>query len=180
MHRVKLLYMAERTKPTLKQDRFARAYVVEGNGAEAAIQAGYRVKDRKIASAVATENLEKPVVQHAIKTWQERLQASVLPSLDTIEKLRDTSEDDRIRLAASRDLLNRAGIGKNEAKTNVLAVFANLDENVLLERLARLGVGNSANVSQNDVSANIQCATQEKNDTQTADGVPGFGDAAAV
>lgn len=140
--------MAVREKPTWKQRAFARAYVEgDGNGTEAVFKAGYKVKSREVARAMAPEILAVPSVKHEIRTWQERLEASVLPSLDTIEKLRDSSLDERIKLAASRDLLNRAGIGKAEAKTSVLAVFANMDEAKLLEKMAMLVERNGAKPS---------------------------------
>lgn len=157
--------MTARTKPTLKQERFARAYVVEGNATEAAVQAGYNVKSREVAAQIGKENIRNPQVQHAIMGWRERLEAAVLPSLDVIEEIRDKAEDQRVRLAASRDLLNRAGIGKQmERTTNVVAVFSQMDESVLLEKMTQLALRNSANISNktNDVSPNIDCATQEK------------------
>ena len=156
--------MAVRERPTLKQERFARAYVESGNGAQAVIDAGYNVKDRKIASAVATENLEKLVVQREIETWQTFLQREVVPSLQVVKEIRDNAQDQRVRLAASRDLLNRAGVGKqSEGKTSVVAVFANMDEAKLLEKMAQLAGANMANPSEkvHDVSHNIDCATQD-------------------
>ncbi len=169
-------YMAMRTKPTLKQERFARAYVVDGNATEAVVQAGYDVKDRNSAATVGTENLRKPQVARAIQDWRQFLEAEVMPSLETIRTLRDNSEDGRLRLAASRDLLNRAGAGKQqETKTPIVAVFANMDESVLIDKMMQLAGQKSADTSKKviDVSPNIQCATEKK------DGVGGFGAAAA-
>lgn len=145
--------MAQRTTPTLKQARFAKAYAVHGNASAAARAAGYSPVS---AHDSGHRNLKKVVVQAEIETWQARLERNITPSLATIEELRDASEDGRIRLAASRDLLNRAGVGKQiEKQTNVLAVFANMDEAKLLEKMTLLAQGKNANVSPEDVSPNI-------------------------
>lgn len=149
--------MAVRERPTLKQERFARAYVEEGNGTEAVIKAGYKVKSRDVARAMAPVLLANDNVKRQVETWQAFLEREALPSLQVIKELRDGSEDQRVRLAASRDLLNRGGVGKNEAKTNVLAVFANMDEAKLLEKMTQLADRNNAKASDNpdDVSPNV-------------------------
>jgi hypothetical protein len=140
--------MAVRERPTYKQAAFAKAYIEEkGNATEAVVKAGYKVKDRTVAKAMGTEILAVPSVQREIATWQEFLEREALPSLQVIKHLRDQSDDQRVRLAASRDLLNRGGVGKTEAKTSVLAVFANMDETKLLEKMAQLAERNSAKPS---------------------------------
>lgn len=46
---------------TLKEKAFCEAYLDHrGNGVKAAIKAGYKVKNRLVAAAIATENLSKP------------------------------------------------------------------------------------------------------------------------
>jgi len=161
--------MAVRERPTLKQARFARAYAESGNGTQAVIDAGYKVKRREVARVMAPELLANPNVQQEVETWQQRLERNIVPSLKTIEDLRDSSADERVKLAASRDLLSRAGVGKpSEGKTNVLAVFGNMDEAALLEKMAQIVSRNNANVSANmiDVSPNVHYATQEKMEKQ--------------
>lgn len=144
--------MPIRTKLTYKQSAFAKAYVQEnGNATEAALKAGYKVKNRQTAAAVGRETLQSPLVQAEIEHWSQRLERQIAPSLQVIEELRDKCEDPRIRLAAGRDLLNRAGVGKQAAaKTNVLAVFANMDEGALLEKMAQLAGQNEAKDSENN------------------------------
>lgn len=167
--------MAVRERPTLKQARFARAYVEEGNGTEAVIQAGYKVKSREVARAMAPEILAVPSVQREIETWQSFLEREALPSLQVIKQLRDTAEDPRVKLAASRDLANRAGVGRqNDAKTNVVAVFANMDEATMLEKMAQLTGAKLPKASEKviDVSHNIPCATQETGDVGTGVRLP--------
>lgn len=168
--------MAVRTKPTLKQERFARAYVLEANGAEAAIQAGYKVKSRQSAAVVASDNLTKPKVQRAIADWRLFLEDEILPSLETVRRLRDQSEDGRLRLAAARDLLNRAGAGRpTEGRQPVVAVFATMSEDQLLEKIAQVNARKLAEPSQKviDVSHTIQCATSEQEQEKNQKGVGG-------
>jgi phage terminase small subunit len=54
---------------TIKQDKFAREYVKDGNGTRAAIKAGYRARS---AQQIASENLLKPVVSEAVKALRLR------------------------------------------------------------------------------------------------------------
>jgi hypothetical protein len=158
-------YMAVRDKPTYKQGRFAKAYVEEaGNGPEAVIKAGYKVKSRKTASAISTENLSKPVVQHEIQSWQAKLEGMIQPALERVEDLSKSCPDPRVRLAANRDLLTRAGVGKQlQRTTNVLQVFSGMDEKALLAKMAEIANRKEAIVSEKhgDVSPKIDCATQD-------------------
>lgn len=170
--------MAQRTKATLKQQRFARAYVVEGNGTEAAIQAGYKVKDRTVARVIATENLLKPAVQDQIERWQDFLEAQIMPSLRVVKDLAQTSDDPRVRLAASKDLLARAGVGKQvQSSKNIINVFASMDEGLLLQKMAQLVGNNSANLSDRTLHAShkIPCTTpnvpEKKDSTATEQNV---------
>lgn len=50
-----------------KQTRFVSEYLVDGNGAQAAIRAGYSARSAK---AIAAENLTKPDVQKALQAHQ--------------------------------------------------------------------------------------------------------------
>jgi len=154
--------MAQRTKLTLKQERFAKAYIVDGNATEATIKAGYNVKNRDVAAAVGSEVLTVPKVQAAIQDWRAFLEDQIMPSLQVVKDLAQTAEDPRVRLAASKDLLARAGVGKQvQNQKNVINVFASMDEGLLLQKMAQLVGNNSANVSAkaDDVSPNIHCQT---------------------
>lgn len=166
--------MAPRTKPTYKQRAFARAYVeAEGNGTEAVIKAGYKVKSRAVAKAMAPRLLATPVVQQETESWQAFLERSIAPSLQTIDDLRKNCPDPRVKLAASKDLLSRAGVGKAQDKKTIVAVFAGMDEAQLLEKMARLTGAKLPETSENkdEVSHNIPCATQENQ--EKSDGVQG-------
>lgn len=52
---------------TAKQVRFVNEYLVDGNGAAAAVRAGY---SERSAKAIAAENLTKPDLQKALQTRQ--------------------------------------------------------------------------------------------------------------
>ena len=55
-----------RTKPTMKQKNFAKAYVLnQGNGTQSAKQV-YDVTNDSTAQAMASENLSKPIVKREI------------------------------------------------------------------------------------------------------------------
>lgn len=53
---------------TTRQARFVQEYLVDGNGAAAAVRAGY---SERSAKAIAAENLTKPDLQNAIKARQQ-------------------------------------------------------------------------------------------------------------
>ena len=56
-----------RRKPTFKQKRFAEEFVkLNGNATQAALRT-YNVNDKKVAQAISSENLSKPIVQDEIK-----------------------------------------------------------------------------------------------------------------
>lgn len=57
--------MAKPGELTPKQAAFVREYLVDRNGTQAAIRAGY---SKKTAQAIATENLSKPLISEKIKS----------------------------------------------------------------------------------------------------------------
>jgi len=60
------MLIAMRKKPTFKQKTFAQEYVTnKGNGTQAALKA-YNPNNKVTASAIAVENLEKPLVRQEI------------------------------------------------------------------------------------------------------------------
>ena len=60
--------MTEQLNP--RQDRFVDEYLLDGNGTQAAIRAGY---SPKTAYSIASENLRKPDIQQAIAERQRQL-----------------------------------------------------------------------------------------------------------
>lgn len=73
-------------KLTPKQDRFCREYVIDLNGTQAAIRAGYSAKT---ANRIASENLSKPDIQSQIgklaKTVQDKAEVSAERILEELK-----------------------------------------------------------------------------------------------
>lgn len=61
-------------KLTPKQERFINEYLIDLNGAQAAIRAGY---SKKTAKVIAAENLTKPYIQQAIEKKQKKLRNKI-------------------------------------------------------------------------------------------------------
>lgn len=75
-------------KLTLKQDKFVKAYILNGgNATQAAISAGY---SEKTARAIGQENLTKPDIASAIKEHQKTThKAYIWTKEDKLKKLQD-------------------------------------------------------------------------------------------
>ena len=71
-------------KLTAKQQSFVYEYLIDLNGTQAAIRAGY---SKKTAQQIATENLSKPLIQGAITKAQEERARRVQVTADDV--LRD-------------------------------------------------------------------------------------------
>lgn len=75
-------------KLTAKQKRFCQEYVVDYNGKQAAIRAGY---SKHTAAVIAKENLQKPLIQEKVeqlkKKFAELAQISSLRNLKELAKL---------------------------------------------------------------------------------------------
>ena len=58
-----------------------------------------------------------PQVREAAATrWAERLDREIDPSLDKVAALRDGGKDERVQLAAAKDLLDRGGVRVGEGE----------------------------------------------------------------
>jgi phage terminase small subunit len=68
---------------TLKQRRFVREYLIDGNATQAAIRAGYSAKT---AAAIGFENLRKPEIAEKVEAAQERLAAKLDVTADDIAR----------------------------------------------------------------------------------------------
>lgn len=111
------------TKLTKKQKLFANEYIDTGNGLQSALVA-YDTKDPNTAAMIASENLTKPNVKEYIESHAEE-------AASMIYQLSQKSEQDNIRLSASKDILDRAGYGavnKSETKSLNLTVEARLED----------------------------------------------------
>jgi phage terminase small subunit len=68
---------------TPKQQRFCEEYVIDLNGAQAAIRSGY---SEKTAKSIASENLTKPDVKHFINELQKEKSKRLQVSADDLIK----------------------------------------------------------------------------------------------
>lgn len=106
-------------RPTLKQRLFAEAYVhkANGNATESARLAGYAGRAATL-EAVGYENLRKPLVRELIDAElakrQEAERGTVAEAQELretwTELLRDSEEDPKVRLAASKLLAQAHGM----------------------------------------------------------------------
>ena len=86
---------------TIRQRKYVEAIVRHGNGTQAVIDAGYNVRNRKVAKVISSENLQKQTIQQAIS-------AAFISQDMTPEKLAQIhyellhSKNSRVRLQALR------------------------------------------------------------------------------
>lgn len=103
--------MNTRTKPTYKQQEFAREYVNnKGNGTQAALKV-YDAYDSMTASAIAHENLKKPLVKQAIEVFKRETKELADEGLQEAiaQARREVSEStDPKVIAKARDFLLEA------------------------------------------------------------------------
>lgn len=64
----------KKKKLTDKQKMFCKEYLIDFNGTQAAIRAGY---SKKTANRIATENLSKPVIAEYVRQQKEKRNARV-------------------------------------------------------------------------------------------------------
>ena len=70
-------------KMTDKQKRFCDEYLIDMNGAQAAIRAGY---SKKTAKQIATENLSKPYLREYIDKRMAEKEAALIADQDEVMK----------------------------------------------------------------------------------------------
>jgi len=88
-------------KLTPKQKRFIEEYLVDLNGTQAAIRAGYSAKT---ANRIATENLSKPVIANEIQKEQQKRSKRT-----EIEQDRVLQEEARLAFSDIRQIFNKDG-----------------------------------------------------------------------
>lgn len=75
-----------KNKLTAKQKRFCEEYVIDLNGTQAAVRAGY---SEKTAGVIADENLKKPYLKKIIADLKEKLRIKCgISAAEVIEELR--------------------------------------------------------------------------------------------
>jgi len=91
---------------TDKQERFCQEYLIDLNGTQAAIRAGY---SESSAKEIASENLTKPNIQERIKALQEQIALRLEISQDwVLKRFKDIS--DRCMTAEPVMVRNEDGI----------------------------------------------------------------------
>lgn len=116
------------SKLTLKQKRFADAYIECGNASEAARQAGY---SEKTAGVIGSENLTKPAIKNYIEERMIMLeedtiarQSEILQTLTTI--IRDDCAGESARLKAMELMMKKYQMFDAEVETGDVNIEINL------------------------------------------------------
>jgi phage terminase small subunit len=97
-----------REELTLKQQKFAQEYLETGNATEAADRV-YKPANRATAGAIGSENLTKPNIRAFLAEY-------AAPAAMKIFKLSQEAENEYVQLAASKDILDRAGYFADKKK----------------------------------------------------------------
>ncbi len=97
-------------KLTPKQKRFCDEYLIDLNGTQAAIRAGY---SEKTANRIATENLSKPVIKDYISARMAEKDAELIATQDEVLKyltsvLRGESVSSVIVVESTGDFMSMA------------------------------------------------------------------------
>ena len=91
---------------TEKQEAFIESYCQPGNATKAALQAGYSEAGAKQQGHVLKKKIAKEIEQRIKKMVQD----SVPAALNQISILAQTATSEQVRLNASKDILDRAGL----------------------------------------------------------------------
>lgn len=104
---------------TPKQKNFAETYLDTGNATEAASRV-YKPKNRATARSIGSENLAKP----DIRAFLDEKSAD---AASMVYKLSQTAKNEAVRLAACKDVLDRAGYCYTEPPQYGLKPMIDLD-----------------------------------------------------
>lgn len=121
---------------TKKQRKFVNEYADTGNGTQAVIVAKYKVKNRKVAEVIGSENLSKPIIQAELKIlgFDENTAKKVVGEI-----LTDDTIEPQHRLKASEQVFKVQGSYAPEKNINLnLDAELTKDEGGLAELLVEL------------------------------------------
>lgn len=96
-----------------KQLRFIAEYTKSGNATESARRAGYKQPHVAGPRMLGNVRIREKLVE-ADQDFQAMFAGEVAHSIQTIVRLRDTAENESVRLRAAQDLLDRAGLKPKE------------------------------------------------------------------
>ena len=123
---------------TTKQAKFVAEYLVDGNGAAAAVRAGYSARSAK---AIAAENLTKPTLQSALQARQSADAARLsLQREDVLKGLLEGVEQARVQGDPAAMIRGWAEIGRlmGYYSPEIKRVDMTVTGQVALDRLAQL------------------------------------------
>jgi hypothetical protein len=133
-----------------KQQCFVSEYLIDLNGTQAAIRAGYSVKT---ANEIAAENLSKPSIKAAIGTaLAERAAKSKRKALDVlrdIQELAQTAKSNYINEPSNTAMLNGA-LKALELEGKHLGVAQNFEANGGITSIVRLVIDPKNDAATND------------------------------
>lgn len=115
------------TKLSKKEKGFAKDYIDTGNGVQSAMN-NYDVSSYSSAGAIASQNLKKLRIQSYIQDHAENAEAMIYT-------LSQTSEQDGVRLNASKDIMDRAGF-KPVEKSQSISVNIEVESTEEIKKLA--------------------------------------------
>ena len=89
-------------KLTMKQEKFANAYLETGNATEAVRRAGYDVGSDNMASVIGSKNIRNDKVMDFLRSKAEEC-------ANNIYILAQSAENENVRLSANKDIMDRSG-----------------------------------------------------------------------
>lgn len=96
---------------TQKEKKFADTFIDTGNGTKSALVA-YDTEDENTAAVIASRTLSKDKVQNYIHSKAEK-------AAEIVFTIAQHGDSDGVRLAASKDILDRAGFKPTEKQVTI-------------------------------------------------------------
>jgi len=95
---------------TEKQETFVKEFVLTGNATQSAIKAGYSAK----SAYQKGHQLKKQFIRQIEDATREAIQDAIPGALAQLKELSAAAESETVRLQASKDILDRAGLKPTE------------------------------------------------------------------
>lgn len=140
---------------TPKEQKFCDAYLETGNASEAAARS-YDVNSRNSAGQIGNANLKKPFIRAYLESMSEG-------AATRIEQLSRTARNESVKLAANKDILDRAGfkpVDQTDITTNGEKLNLYSDEQIKRAANEIINANSSPNKAGTDVG-NVGTASQE-------------------
>ena len=111
--------MRKMPKVTMKQARFAQAYLETANLRKSAEMAGYNAKNAKTMQIIGQENIAKPSVRALIEHYSHK-------SIKNMNKLANKAKSEQVQYYANKDILDRAGYRPADEQTGNKTLVINI------------------------------------------------------